>query len=282
MELTVPVRVQGFLADGSTWEEMTSTDDLSAGGASVLLKHEVELGQVLFLVLPLPKRLRQYDLADASYRVYGLVRGIRHQKDGHRTGVMFFGKFPPRGFHERPAARFLLPSDTLTGMPAGMVRSEFPTLGDRPPAPPPPSAPRTPPSGTPAAAPRTPPAGTAVARFDPRPTAPDPVAPEAPGGRNRREFQRLDLFVNFTLQQTDEWGMVLQEELTVADNVSKGGAHVMTTLDFAVGDIILLQEAGGGFATRAEIRGVSTGADGIGRLHLKFLDRLAPDRLLQQ
>jgi hypothetical protein len=106
--------------------------------------------------------------------------------------------------------------------------------------------------------------------------------PEAPGGRERRQHPRISLFVNFTLQQVDEWGAVLQEELTVADNISKGGAHVMTTLDFAVGDIVLVQEAGGGFATRAEIRALGQGGDGIGRLHLKFLDRQTPDRLLQQ
>jgi hypothetical protein len=280
MELAVPVRVQGFQADGSTWEEMSSTDDLSAGGASFLIKHDVELGQVLFLVLPLPKRLRQYDLVDASYRVYALVRGIRHRPEGHRTGVMFFGKFPPRGFHERPAARFLLPSDTLTGMPAGMVRSEFPSVGGERPAPHP-SGPRTPPTDLPAGDhPSTPPGG--VARPEPRKPALEPLILDAPGGKERRQHPRVALFVNFTLQQVDEWGMVLQEELTVADNVSKGGAHVMTTLGFAVGDIILLQEAGGGYATRAEIRGIGKASDGIGRLHLKFLDRLAPDRLMQQ
>jgi hypothetical protein len=47
------------------------------------------------------------------------------------------------------------------------------------------------------------------------------------------------------------------------------------------GDVILLQEAGGGFATRAEVRGIQAGPDGIVRLHLKFLDRPAPERLLK-
>ena len=276
MDLAIPVRVNGFNSDGSSWEEMTSTDDISLGGAGVLLKRDVELGQVLFLNLPLPKRLRQYDLNDASYRVYALVRGIRHQHDGHRVGVMFFGKFPPRGFHERPGARFLLPSDTLTGMPAGMLRSEFPSVGsDRAPGPPKTGS-ETPMAGTPVAAPGTPAADTPVARRAPAP----PLPSEAPGGQERRQHPRVNLFINFTLQQVDEWGAVLQEELTVADNVSKGGAHVMTTLDFLVGDIVLMQEAGGGFATRAEIRSLGKGPDGIGRLHMKFLDRLAPDRLL--
>lgn len=273
MDLSIPVRVQGFNMDGSSWEEMSSTDDISLGGSGFLLKRDVELGQVLFLHLPLPKRLRQYDLMDASYRVYALVRGIRHQHDGHRVGVMFFGKFPPRGFHERPGARFLLPSDTLTGMPVGMLRSEFPSVTDDRPGPG-----RIGPETT---HPGLGSVGTSVApgpRRVPSPAMPPPI--EAPGGQERRQHPRVSLFINFTLQQVDEWGAVLQEELTVADNVSKGGAHVMSTLDFLVGDVVLMQEAGGGFATRAEIRAVAKGSDGVGRLHIKFLDRVAPDRLL--
>ena len=92
----------------------------------------------------------------------------------------------------------------------------------------------------------------------------------------------MQLFVNFTIQQVDEWGAVLQEELTVADNVSRGGARMMTTLSFQVGDVLLVQEAGGGFATRAEVRGVTRAQPTIERLHLRFIDRQAPDRLLRQ
>ena len=89
------------------------------------------------------------------------------------------------------------------------------------------------------------------------------------------------MFLNFTIQQVDEWGAVLQEELTVAESLSKGGAQVKTSLEFMKGDVILLQEAGGGFATRAEVRAIQAGPDGIARLHLKFLDRPAPERLLK-
>ena len=100
--------------------------------------------------------------------------------------------------------------------------------------------------------------------------------------KDRRNTPRSDLFVNFTIQLVDEWGAVLQEELTVADNISRGGARVMTTLQFQVGDIVLLQEASGGFATRAEVRGISNAQRSIDRLHLAFIDRQAPDRMLKQ
>ncbi len=254
------MRVQGFLSDGSTWEEMASTDDISAGGASFTVAKNVELGQVLHLSMNLPKRLRQYDLNDASYRVYCLVRGITRKGEQSRVGVMFFGKFPPRGFHERPGARFLLPTDSQPGMsPPLMPRPGETPLESvaAPPEPPPQGAPGSPP-------------------------VPGPPAAPGASGSERRSHRRIDIFVNFTIQQVDEWGAVLQEELTVADNISKGGARVMTSLGFMKGDTILLQEAGGGFATRAEIRDVRRGPDGIPRLHLKFLDRQTPDRMLKQ
>ena len=111
--LAIPIRVQGFLKEGGNWEEIASTDDVSAGGASFTISRSVELGQVLHLSLNLPKRLRQYDLTDASYRVYSLVRGITRKGENNRVGVMFFGKFPPRGFHENPGARAKVPAGEL-------------------------------------------------------------------------------------------------------------------------------------------------------------------------
>jgi hypothetical protein len=236
MGLALPMRVQGFEADGSTWEEATTTDDISEGGCSFPVSRKVELGQVLLLVIPLPKRLRQYDPNESAYRVYALVRGLVYRPDHPRVGVMFFGKYPPRGFEEQPTLRYRLPSDP----------------------PPNPDAPDWP--------------------------APDgPAPPPAPGATasERRSSARYHRLVDFTLQQVDEWGTVLQEELTVADNLAKGGAHVLTSLEFMKGDVVLLRQAGGDFDTRAEVREVVRGEDGLRRLHLKFLDREAPDGLLR-
>jgi hypothetical protein len=322
--LAIQVRVRGFLADGGTWEEITSTVDVSPGGACFPLNHEAELGQVLLLSLALPKRLRQHDLTDDVYRVYALVRGVRRRADQPRVGVMFFGKYPPRGFHERPAARYLLPTDSIVNAPApqGLRAGETPfgetvaVAGDAgsdldPPsldtlvgAPdgspsevgPPPggdshrplSAPLPDDSGasyTPPAltAPSTSPEGRAGVPPAPVPGAPTPeFQPTHDVPSDRRTAPRVQLFVNFTIQLVDEWGAVLQEELTVADNIAKGGARVMTSLSFQVGEILLLQEAGGGFATRAEVRGITRVQPTVDRLHLRFLDRQAPERLLRQ
>jgi hypothetical protein len=301
--LAIPARVQGFQADGTIWDEMTTTIDVSGGGACFPLTHEAELGQVLLLTLALPKRLRQFDLTDASYRVYTLVRGVRRRGEQPRVGVMFFGKHPPRGFHERPAARFLLPSDSIVNAPAPQgLRSgdtgDTPYSGTRP------ASPEELPLDTLVGASNatgsvrphppddsqsryTPPPMTAPSTIPKRQAAPLPASepvfqPTAEVPKDRRDGARAEMFVNFTIQLVDEWGVVLQEELTVADNVGRGGARVMTTLSFQVGDIVLLQEASGGFATRAEVRGISRAQPTIERLHLRFLDRQAPDRLLRQ
>ena len=333
--LAIPVRVQGFLADGTTWEEITTTVDVSSGGACFSLSHGAEIGQVLLLSLPLPKRLRQYDFNDANYRVYTLVRGARRRAEQPRVGVMFFGKVPPRDFQERPAARYLFPTDSIANapMPRGLRSGDTPfggtpaagtgvtahdlseddipsldTLVGSPPEVGQPAGGGSPPevgvpsgegSRRPLRAPLpddsghdyTPPALTALSTIPKGragvPPAPVPGAPtpefrpsqEVPD--DRRRAPRVELFVNFTIQLVDEWGAVLQEELTVADNVSIGGARVMTSLGFQVGEILLLQEAGGGFATRAEVRGITKMQPTVDRLHLRFLDRQAPDRLLR-
>ena len=273
--ITIAVRVQGFLPDGGSWTEMAETDDVSAGGASLVLKQAVELGQVLHLSLPLPKPLRQYDIGDMTYRVYALVRGITRQHGGTIVGVMFFGKFPPRGFEERPWMRFLLPSDreTMEAAKRDAARSTA-----RPAAEP---APARPVSERPARAASEPaPSGEHAVSLPTWTSSAGVPAGHSPDAAERRAHTRYAKFMNLTLQQMDASGAVIREELTVADNLSKGGTHVLTTLGFASGDIVLLRDAGGEFATRAEVRAVHPGENGIARLHLRFLDHEPSDRLL--
>jgi hypothetical protein len=265
--MAIAVHVQGFLVGGATWDEVTQTDDVSVGGASVIIKHPVELGQVLHLTLAMPKTLRQYDVSEATYRVYSLVRGISRRTEDTRVGLMFFGQFPPRGFQDRPWARFLLPSDTAALSAA--KRAAVPGTG---------SPDDTNPSAASAAG--SPTSASQALRAGPRQGQDAPPSPPA-DPNERRAHPRFQMFLNFTIQQVDEWGAVLQEELTVAESLSKGGAQVKTSLGLVKGDVILIQEMDSGFATRAEVRGVQTGPDGIARLHLKFLDRPAPERLLK-
>jgi hypothetical protein len=102
----------------------------------------------------------------------------------------------------------------------------------------------------------------------------EPVAPADPGGKRRHE--RYDVLLELELFYIDEWGTVLDQERTMAENLSLGGARVVTTHSFAVGSVVLLREVAGNFEARAEVVGSYMGPHGVRRLNLKFLDGRGP------
>jgi hypothetical protein len=213
--MKLPVRVQGRDTDGTTWEEISSCEDASAGGVGFVLKRQVVLGQVLHLSLPLPTRFRQYDLTDPSYRVYSLVRNVRPAAGGatFRVGALFLGKHPPRGAQSRPGELFLMAGD------------------------------------------------------------PTPV--------ERRKFARMAARLNLRLEAEHAPGGVAVEEKTIAQDVGRWGAMVRAaTLPVVKGAILQVEEIGGDFKTRAEVRNITIGSDGHPRLNLMFLDAPAPERML--
>ncbi len=214
VSMKFPVRVQGRDASGATWEEMSACEDASMGGVGLKLSRPVVLGQVLHLSMPLPAKFRQYDLTDASYRIYTLVRNVRPAPGGGvRVGLMFLGKQPPRGSESRPGELVLMPGD------------------------------------------------------------PTPV--------ERRKFQRMMARLSLRLEAEHAPGGVAMEETSIAEDVSQWGAQVKaSTLPVLKGAILRVQEPGGDFTTRAEVRNISIGQDGYPRLHLLFLDKPAPERLL--
>ncbi len=113
LRLALPVRIVAFDPDGSTWHEMSTTHEVSSGGASFNLRHPHAVGQVVLLYLPLPRSLRRYGLVDSSYRTYALLRSSRHAGDAREVGVVFLGEQPPRDFHQNPGGRYALEGDTL-------------------------------------------------------------------------------------------------------------------------------------------------------------------------
>ena len=214
MALRLPVRVQGHDARNQPWEEMAAMENTSFGGGAMRMKRPVVRGQVLSLSLPLPKHFRRYDLSEAFYRVYALVRHTAADGGEQRVGVLFLGKSPPKGYEANPGGLYLLPTD------------------------------------------------------------PPPVTKE-----ERRKWPRTAIFVNVRLHWTTPGGKEIEEQ-TIAENIGRGGARVMTSLPVAKGDVLRLEEVDGDFQVRAEIRNVYIGSDHIPRLNLRFLDAAAPDRLL--
>jgi hypothetical protein len=205
--MRIPARVQGRDPNGTTWEEMASCDDISAGGVALVLKRPIRIGQVLHLALPLPQRFRKYNLTDASYLVYGLVRGRRK---GNKVGILFLGKRPPRGTESLPTELFLLPGD------------------------------------------------------------PKPLAADKHG---------FEVLLRLEAEQAP--GGVAQEERSIAQNVGERTADARTmSLPVFKGVTITVEEVGGEFKTRAEVRNVAIGKDGQPLLSLLFIDEPVPERLL--
>lgn len=105
---------------------------------------------------------------------------------------------------------------------------------------------------------------------------------ESPAPRDRRGTERFDISVNFLAQQVDEWEGILQEGLTVTENLSQGGARLLTAASVRKGDILILREVGGGFVTRAEVTNLYADEDGTRHLHVRFLgegpEHLVPGR----
>ena len=76
-------------------------------------------------------------------------------------------------------------------------------------------------------------------------------------------------------------GGVAQEERTIAENVKQREVEVKTTsLPVLKGAILTVEEVGGDFETRAEVRSILIGPDGSPRLRLFLLDDPVPDHLL--
>jgi len=102
---------------------------------------------------------------------------------------------------------------------------------------------------------------------------PPPGYAENPGGRfdqNRRQRTRGQLLLKVHLR-FDMPGGKFRQETTLLEDYSAGGAKVQSKLDAKVGQTLEIAESDGVFRARAEVRGSYLGADGVRRLHLRFL-----------
>ena len=107
----------------------------------------------------------------------------------------------------------------------------------------------------------------------------DSPAEKATPGGERRQRERLQIFVNLRLRRVGASATV--EEQTVTENVCRGGARVFTTLPVSAGEALTVADLADRVATEAVVRHVYVGSDRVTRLNLHFPDLAAFDRLLQ-
>ncbi len=107
----------------------------------------------------------------------------------------------------------------------------------------------------------------------------DPPTDRATPGGERRQRERLRIFVNLRLRRVG--ASATMEEQTVTENLCRGGARVFTTLPVSAGEALTVADLADRVATEAVVRHVYVGSDRVTRLNLHFPDLAAFDRLLQ-
>jgi hypothetical protein len=96
----------------------------------------------------------------------------------------------------------------------------------------------------------------------------------------QRQFERYEITIPVRISRYEADHPVQPQEDTATHNLSRGGARVTCSLSCNKGDVLWFEESAGIFRTRAQVRDISSGDDHQQRLHLRFLDALAPDDLL--
>jgi hypothetical protein len=88
------ILVKGNDEQGSAWKEQTEALSFSRTGAGFFLNRKCLPGQLVSLLVPLPRHLRAYDNDRELYRVWGLVQHCQSTPDAKRfqVGVAFVGR----------------------------------------------------------------------------------------------------------------------------------------------------------------------------------------------
>lgn len=93
---------------------------------------------------------------------------------------------------------------------------------------------------------------------------------------DQRTHTRHHIAVDMRLELVDEKGAVAETEQTVTEDISSQGATLFTTLNLPAGRFVRLTSEQYGIVAHAAIRSRSTGADGVARLHVEFIDKEWP------
>jgi hypothetical protein len=93
---------------------------------------------------------------------------------------------------------------------------------------------------------------------------------------NQRTHTRHNIAVDMRVELIDVDGKVIESEQTVTEDISAKGASLFTTLQIPQGRFIRVTSEQYGITAHAAIRSRSTGANGIPRIHVEFIDREWP------
>ena len=93
---------------------------------------------------------------------------------------------------------------------------------------------------------------------------------------DQRAYTRHSIAVDMRIEIVDESGQVIEREQTVTENISPKGATLFTTLEIPLGRFVRLTSEQYKITAHAAIRSRTTGADGVPRIHVEFIDKEWP------
>ncbi|HYK19858.1 MAG TPA: hypothetical protein VEV42_03930 [Pyrinomonadaceae bacterium] len=93
---------------------------------------------------------------------------------------------------------------------------------------------------------------------------------------DRQTQTRHNIAVDVRLELLDMEGKLVASEHTVTEEISTEGATLFTTLEIPTGRFVRLTSEQEGITAHAAVRSRSTGADGIPRIHVEFIDQEWP------
>jgi hypothetical protein len=213
--------------------EATRLFNITSRGASLLLAHAPELGQLLQLKLPDAGRPRALGRGLLCALVWAVTPPDSRLAVGaaggglHRVSVIFVGDELPEGEGGAPRYTYLAEED-------GRFRLQRPQAD-----------------------------------------------PPRPAGRRSRRQSRIHIPVEVTVELLGADGAVVAREQTVTENISRGGAAVLTSLVAAPRQLVRLTSESLGVAITAVVRTRRAGSGGVCRLHLEFVDGQWPIERLQ-
>lgn len=118
--IPLPMRVEVKVDQKNSWDEITRMQDASNFGTGFTLKRPVKRGRLVYMTMPLPRKLRNFDFAEPQYKVWGLVRRcLRNSNanaENYSLGVAFIGKEPPPGFLDNPSKLYDISHQTENGL----------------------------------------------------------------------------------------------------------------------------------------------------------------------
>lgn len=96
------------------------------------------------------------------------------------------------------------------------------------------------------------------------------------GSADDRQYTRHNIAVDMRVELIDQNGAVSKTEHTVTENISSHGATLFTTLEIPVGRFVRITSDQYRLTVHAAIRSRGTGADGVARINVEFIDKEWP------